>query len=154
MATTASRLRIVAIEPKHRADWEALYAGYAAFYQVEQTAAMRATVWGWIHDPAHEVEGLVAVDESGRAIGLAHFRPFARPLAAKTGGFLDDLFVAPEARGSGAAQALIDAIAEIGRGRGWSVVRWITAEDNYRARAVYDRVATKTKWLTYEIKLA
>ena len=33
------------------------------------------------------------------------------------------------------------------------MIRWITAEDNYRGRAVYDRVAVKTKWLTYEIKL-
>ena len=79
--------------------------------------------------------------------------PFTRPLAASTGGFLDDLFVTPEARGSGAAQALIDAVATIGRDRGWTVLRWITADDNYRGRAVYDRVADKTRWLTYEIKL-
>jgi hypothetical protein len=37
--------------------------------------------------------------------------------------------------------------------REWSVVRWITAEDNYRARAVYDRLAERTKWITYDIKL-
>lgn len=35
--------------------------------------------------------------------------------------------------------------------RGWSVVRWITAEDNYRARAMYDGVATKTAWATYDM---
>jgi hypothetical protein len=33
------------------------------------------------------------------------------------------------------------------------VIRWITADDNYRARAVYDRVATRTKWVTYDLKL-
>ena len=27
------------------------------------------------------------------------------------------------------------------------------AKEDSRARAVYDRVATKTQWLTYEIKL-
>lgn len=137
----------------HRAAWDALYAGYAAFYGVAQTPAMRDTVWGWLHDPTHEVEGLLALDAGGRPVGLAHFRPFARPLAATVGGFLDDLFVVPEARGSGAAQALLDAVAATGRERGWSVVRWITAEDNYRGRAVYDRLAAKTKWVTYEIKL-
>jgi GNAT superfamily N-acetyltransferase len=62
------------------------------------------------------------------------------------------LFVAPEARGSGAAQALIDAVAEAGRSRGWTVLRWITADDNYRARSAYDRIADRTKWITYEIK--
>lgn len=135
-----------------RPDWERLYAGYAAFYKVAQTPEMRATVWTWLFDPAHQTRGLVA-EHQGRLIGLAHFRPFARPLSASTGGFLDDLFVDPAARGSGAADALIAAIAEEGRKQGWTVIRWITAEDNYRARALYDRVAEKTRWATYDIKL-
>lgn len=136
-----------------RAAWERLYAGYAAFYKVAQSPEMRATVWGWIFDPTHGTEALVACDRSGDVIGLAHFRPFARPLSATAGGFLDDLFVDPAARGSGAAEALIDALADEGRKRGWSVIRWITAEDNYRARAVYDRMAARTQWLTYDIRL-
>ena len=147
-------IKVEPVAPEHRAAWEELYAGYAAFYRVEQTAAMRATVWSWLFDPAHEVEGLVALGPGGAVIGIAHYRPFARPLAASVGGFLDDLFVAPEARGSGAAQALIRGVAERGRERGWTVIRWITAEDNYRGRAVYDRVAEKTRWLTYEVKLS
>ena len=39
-----SGVRVVPPAAEHRADWERLYAGYAAFYGVEQTAAMRATV--------------------------------------------------------------------------------------------------------------
>jgi GNAT superfamily N-acetyltransferase len=143
------------IRPPTQADrptWERLYAGYAAFYKVTQTPEMRATVWGWIHDPDHETQALVA-EEAGQLVGLAHYRPFARPLAASTGGFLDDLFVDPPARGSGAAAALIDALTEEGRARGWTVIRWITAEDNYRARALYDRLAEKTRWATYDLKL-
>lgn len=135
-----------------RPAWEALYTGYAAFYRAAQTAEMRATVWGWIHDPAHQTSALVA-EEGGRLVGLAHYRPFARPLSASTGGFLDDLFVDPAARGGGAAEALIGAIAEEGRAKGWTVIRWITAEDNYRARALYDRLAEKTRWATYDLKL-
>lgn len=133
-------------------EWSRLYAGYAQFYGVEQTEAMRARVWSWIHEPEHEVEGLVAHAGSS-LIGLAHFRAFARPLSASTGGFLDDLFVDPAARGSGAARALIGAVEAEGRSRGWTVVRWITAEDNYRARGLYDKMAKRTPWLTYDIKL-
>ena len=142
-----------AVEAADHADWARLYAGYAEFYTVAQTAAMRATVWGWIHDPACEVEGLVATDGAGRVIGIAHFRPFRRPLSASVGGFLDDLFVDPDARGSGAAQALIAGVETIGRAREWSVIRWITGADNARARAVYDRLAVATPWVTYDIKL-
>ena len=135
-----------------RTEWGRLYAGYAAFYKVEQTGEMRDRVWSWLHDPAHETEGLVA-ERDGHLIGLTHFRAFARPLSASTGGFLDDLFVDPAARGSGAAEALIKAVADEGRKRGWTVIRWITAEDNYRARSLYDRLAEKTRWTTYDIKL-
>ncbi len=145
---------ITPLAPRHRADWDRLYAGYAAFYKVEQTAEMRDRVWGWIMDPAHEVNALVAEDADGTAIGLAHYRPFARPLAAATGGFLDDLFVDPAQRGRRIADALIEGVAEIGRQRGWSVIRWITADDNYRGRGVYDRLATRTMWVTYDRKLA
>ena len=148
-----SSIRIVALAGKHRDDWERLYAGYAEFYRVTQTPEMRARVWGWIMDPAHEVKALVAEDEAGRAVGLAHYRPFARPLAASTGGYLDDLFVDPACRGQRVADALIAAVAEEGRRRGWSVIRWITADDNYRGRGVYDRLATRTMWITYEVKL-
>lgn len=138
--------------PEHRAAWDALYQAYAEFYQVQQTAEMRDRVWSWIHDDAEEVECFLVFDD-GQPVGLAHYRAFSRPLRAARGGFLDDLFVRPELRGSGAAQALIDAIAAEGRARGWTVIRWITRDDNYRARAAYDRIATRTDWLTYDINL-
>ncbi|MFZ3583857.1 GNAT family N-acetyltransferase [Loktanella sp. DJP18] len=136
-----------------RAVWDRLYAGYAAFYRVDQTAAMRDTVWHWLMDDGHGTEGLVACAADGSVIGLAHFRAFARPLSARTGGFLDDLFVDPDLRGKGAAEALIAGLRDIGQARGWSVIRWITAADNARARSIYDRVAVETPWVTYDIKL-
>jgi hypothetical protein len=44
-------------------------------------------------------------------------------------------------------------MSAIGRTRGWTMIRWRTADNNYRARGVYDRVATRSMWLTYEIDL-
>ncbi|MET9346096.1 GNAT family N-acetyltransferase [Streptomyces termitum] len=145
----------VQVRPAREADfdqWRALYRGYADFYRVEQTEEAARLVWSWIHDPAHEVEALVAEDAAGRLVGLAHYRPFARPLAAAVGCWLDDLFVAPESRGSGAADLLLGALRGIAAERGWSVVRWITADDNHRARSKYDQVATRTMWITYDME--
>ena len=34
-----------------------------------------------------------------------------------------------------------------------SLYAWITADNNYRGRAVYDKLATRTDWLTYEMKI-
>lgn len=144
-------MRIVAVAERHRADWERLYAGYAAFYRVAQTAEMRACVWSWLHDPAQEVNGLVAEDAAGRAVGLAHWRRFARPLSATRGLFLDDLFVEPAMRGQRVADALIGELGAIARAEGLSVLRWITADDNYRGRGVYDRLAKRTMWITYDM---
>lgn len=141
------------VAQQDREDWNRLYQDYATFYNVTQTDEMRDRVWSWLFDPMHETHGFVAEHDDGTLIGLTHYRAFARPLSASTGGFLDDLFVDPAARGSGAAQLLINAVADEGRKRGWTVIRWITAEDNYRARTLYDEVADKTKWVTYDIKL-
>jgi GNAT superfamily N-acetyltransferase len=141
---------IILPQATHRAAWGRLYAGYAAFYKVEQTEAMRDTVWGWIHDPAHPVKAFVALDAAGTPVGLAHFRPFARPLRAAMGLYLDDLFVDPASRGGRLADLLIEAVAEEGRRQGATLLRWITADDNYRGRGVYDRLATRTMWITYD----
>jgi ribosomal protein S18 acetylase RimI-like enzyme len=132
--------------------WRELYAAYARFYDVSQTDEQAERTWGWLLDPAHEVEGLVVADEAGRVAGLAHVRPFARPLMGSTGGFLDDLHVDEQARGTGAVDALLAALRERALERGWSVVRWITADDNYRARGKYDQVAVRTAWITYDME--
>lgn len=138
------------IEVDDRAAWDELYAGYARFYKTEQTAAMRDRVWGWLSDPANPVRGLVAVDAHDVPVGLAHFRPFHRPLSATIGCYLDDLFVAHAARRSTAAARLLGELERIARAEGWSVVRGITRENNYRARVLYDRFATRTEWVTYD----
>ena len=145
-------LTVRPLAPDDRRAWEPLYEGYAQFYRVAQTQEMRDRVWTWIAEGTHGVEGFGAVLD-GRLVGIAHVRPFARPLSATVGGFLDDLFVDPAARGHGVADALIRHLKDEGARRGWSVIRWITAEDNDRARAVYDRVAERTRWVTYDIKI-
>ncbi len=92
------------------------------------------------------------VDPTGRVVGLAHVRPFARPLSATVGGFLDDLHVDESVRGRGAVDALLGALQDLAVERGWSVVRWITADDNYRARGKYDQIAVRTAWITYDMQ--
>ncbi|GAB2689409.1 GNAT family N-acetyltransferase [Kitasatospora kifunensis] len=142
------------VRPVAEADfpvWRGLFAQYCAFYQVDLTEEHAELVWSWIHDPAHEVEGLVVTDQAGTPVGLAHYRAFARPLRGAVGGFLDDLFVDQAARGSGAVDALFERLRQLAAERGWNTVRWITSETNYRARSKYDRVATRTPFLTYDM---
>ncbi len=110
-----------------------------------------AVVWEWLLDPRHPVAGLVADDAELGLVGIAHYRPFPRPLSATTGCFLDDLFVSPHARGRGVATVLLEHLAQLAADHGRSVVRWITAADNQAAQHVYDRAATRTSWVTYDL---
>ncbi|WP_030230825.1 GNAT family N-acetyltransferase [Streptomyces sp. NRRL S-350] len=146
-----TRWSVGAPEAGDFAAWRELFRGYAEFYRVPCPDGKAELVWSWLTDPGHEVEGLLVRDGDGRPVGLAHYRAFARPLHGAVGCFLDDLFVAPEARGGGAVDLLLGGLREIAAERGWNTVRWITAEDNYRARGKYDQVATRTPFLTYDM---
>ncbi|GAA1443790.1 GNAT family N-acetyltransferase [Leifsonia poae] len=131
--------------------WLDLYAGYGEFYETPLTDEKALLVWSWLTDSSPELTAYFAVNEAGEPIGLAHVREFARPLDGSRGLYLDDLFVSPDARGEGAATALLESLRDRARAEGFSVVRWITAKDNETARRVYDRVAEKTKWVTYDL---
>ena len=136
--------------------WTALFRGYAEFYEWPTSDEHQRQIWGWIHQD-RSVEALVAVeiDGAGREIGgprgLAHLRVWVRPLRGVINGYLDDLYVDPAVRGSGAVEALFDEVNRVAIEREWNVIRWTTADNNYRARRVYDQVATRTTWITYDM---
>ena len=73
------------------------------------------------------------------------------PLRGQMIGFLDDLFVVPENRSSGAAAVLIKAMQAAAKAQSWGVVRWITRDYNYWARGLYDKLAEKTDWVVYKM---
>ena len=56
---------------------------------------------------------------------------------------MDGLFVAPEARGSGVGTALLDAIVDEARRRGYAQVRLDVVDTNPRAKALYRHVGFK-----------
>ena len=144
-------VRLDELEP-----WARLFRGYADFYHWPMTDDQLDQVWSWIH-VERRVEALVAVPldevggEQGEPQGLAHLREWVRPLRGVISGYLDDLYVEPSFRGQGAVEALFAEINRLARQRDWAIVRWTTADDNYRARSVYDQYATRTTWITYDM---
>lgn len=141
------------LEPHDAPRWRELYDGYREFYELTPDDAVVDRVWQWLRDPANEVTGLVAVDADGLVVALAHYRRFHRPSSGTVGLYLDDLFTDPAARGTGAATALLTTLGGYARELGpGAIVRWITASSNSAARRVYDRVATATPWVTYDLR--
>lgn len=133
-----------------------LMRGYCDFYEVDpsddELLEMSRTL---IADPQREGFQLIARDESGRAIGFATvFWSWATSSASRIG-VMNDLYVAPDARGSGAADELIAQCARLLRERGGKSLEWQTARDNHRAQKVYDRIGGQRddRWLSYSIEL-
>ena len=138
------------IEIKDKVEWENLYYGYADFYKVEITKETLNTVWNWLHDLKHELNGLV-YEIDNHIVAIAHYRQMPSPLRGKNIGFLDDLFVHPNFRGRKIAEEIINKLNEISKEIGWGLIRWITRNDNHSAKSLYDRVAKKSTWDVYEL---
>jgi len=138
--------------PADRVAWGELFAAYGEFYETAFDAAHLDHVWSLLADPASGLAAHVA-EIDGRVIGFAHHRSHPDTFGPGRDWFLDDLYVDPAARGGGAATALIERITELARLDGGGTLRWITAESNDRAQRVYNRLATRTTWVTYEVRL-
>jgi GNAT superfamily N-acetyltransferase len=142
----------VVVRPIEQGDhdaWEQLFHAYRTFYEYDEDQDVVDRVWGWINDDTHETNALVAVVDD-EVVGFAHHREFARPSSGKRGLYLDDLFTRPDVRGNGVGRALITRLGELARERGFNKVRWITAQDNHTAQRLYDDLAEKTTWVTYD----
>ncbi|UYN84620.1 MAG: GNAT family N-acetyltransferase [Microcella sp.] len=145
----SSAARVRPIDTGDEARWRELFTAYGVFYETAFSDEVLDGVWTWLMDAHHPLFCLVA-DLDGEVVGFAHVREQPDTFTAGPGWFLDDLYTVPEVRGSGAGTALLEAIAEHARAHGGGTVRWITAADNERAQSVYDRLATRTSWVTYE----
>jgi GNAT superfamily N-acetyltransferase len=143
----------VTIDRVTEADLEALLPlmrGYCDFYEVAPSdEALLEMSRALIADPEREGVQLLARAE-GRALGFATIFWSWATTSAERIGVMNDLFVAPEGRGTGVAEALIEACRAECAARGAGKLTWQTAPDNERATNVYDRVgATREQWLDY-----
>ena len=138
------------INTNDRDNWQKLFLGYAEFYKVEINASVIETVWSWLHDQDHEVNSLV-VETDNTLVAFAHYRRMPSPLRGKDIGFLDDLYVSPDWRGNKISEKIIDELKIISKQKNWNLIRWITRDDNLRAKKVYDKVANLSNWDVYEL---
>jgi GNAT superfamily N-acetyltransferase len=133
-----------------------LMRGYCDFYKVDPSDAdLLAMARALIDDPERDGIQFLARDSAGNAVGFATIFWTWTTLSASRIGVMNDLFVAPDSRAKGVADALIEACAQRCRERGASSLEWQTARDNTRAQAVYARVGGKRddRWLDYSLEL-
>jgi GNAT superfamily N-acetyltransferase len=143
--------RIGPLAPEDRAGWEPLARGYKEFYKTETSGAEYDAAWSRILARG-DVFGIGAKVD-GKLVGIAHYLFHASAWADRVC-YLQDLFVAPEARGQGIARALIEAVAEAAREGNAARCYWHTQERNATARALYDRVGRFRGFIRYDYPFA
>jgi GNAT superfamily N-acetyltransferase len=130
-----------------------LIRAYCEFYETEPNdEGIRTMFETLITDPSEGAVFIARVD--GKAVGFATLDWKWSSLKGAKIGYLEDLFVDPDARGKGIADALIELCAGRCRELGMPAMSWQTAPDNHRAQQVYNRTGAEADtYLEYDLEL-
>ena len=151
----ASGVEVTAVRDEELETLLPLISAYQRFYEVDEVDLDRNRSFFRRFLAPSEVGLLLAArDETGTILGYACLYWHFSSLQALETVLMNDLFVAPEARGRGVGRALIEATAEVARERGAGWVEWSTAPDNHTAQRLYDSLTEeKSTWLSYEFEV-
>jgi GNAT superfamily N-acetyltransferase len=134
--------------------WRDLWDQYLLFYQTSLTEEVTLSTFRALNDRSNQVKGFLA-ESQGVIVGLAHC--FLRPSTWHKVGYiyLEDLFVAPIARGEGVGRKLMESVVEYAKSLGAERVYWLTKENNSTARALYDSFngVGRSEFIHYEYPL-
>lgn len=142
--------RVRPLEAKDKAAWLPLFKGYITFYKATVPDDVIETTWQRLLSGAEGFhQGLVAVGDDDKPVGLAHIIFHRSTWSPTWYCYLEDLFVEPGLRAGGIGQMLIDAVYREADARQCTRTYWTTQEFNYRARGLYDKMATKSPFIQY-----
>jgi len=133
--------------------WLPLWEGYQRFYKVDIPESVTLKTWARFLDPNEPVYAALAL-VGEQAVGLAHSIYHRSTWSSSDDCYLQDLFVAHDARGGGIGRALIEHVYADARNRGVSRVHWLTHESNYTAMQLYGRLADRSGFIQYRKSIA
>jgi len=145
-------VKIRLIEPADKASWKILYYAYLDFYESQPIDSSTELLWERLTKENPEIQGLVA-EIGDEIVGIAHFHYQLSTWTHTFHCYLEDLYVGELARGKGVATALIAEVKRLAIEQKCSELFWITKKDNLIARKLYDKVATASDFIRYEIML-
>jgi len=150
-AVTTTPCIIRAALPSDEAAWRKLWRGYCDFYEARVPDEVSNRTWKRILDPDAGVMCLVAEVE-GNVVGFANCVVHENTWETQAVCYLEDLYVAPSARGGGVGSSLLEWLRNAMRAEGWARLYWVTRSDNTRARRLYDRFAQADDYVRYVIR--
>lgn len=131
--------------------WEPLWRGYLHFYREELDDEVTKTTFSRLV-AEEDCFGLIGLQQ-GRPGGLVNCIMHASTWTIGPVCYLEDLFVADEARGTGLSRQLIEAAEQAAVRRGAVKLYWHTQAFNGRARSLYDQIAHLQSMVVYERSL-
>lgn len=143
-------VRVRRLEAGDKAAWLPLFKGYISFYEAAVPDSVIEVAWTRLMSGAEGAHiGFVAVDDNDKPIGLAHVLFHRSTWSPTWYCYLEDLFVDPTLRAKGVGRKLIEAVYAEADARQCTRTYWMTQEFNYRARGLYDQMATKSPFVQY-----
>lgn len=138
--------------PADEAGWRSLWQQYLDFYEVVLTPEVTSATWARLMDPVSPVKARLAFAD-GAMVGFAIHLHHPSTWVIGEDCYLEDLFLAPAARGKGVGRALIEDLMALARGKGWQRLYWHTDEENVVARRLYDRFVESDGHVRYRLTL-
>jgi GNAT superfamily N-acetyltransferase len=149
-SSAASEVTVRPLAPSDETEWRRLWTGYLEFYETSVPDETYATAFArLLPGGAEDMHGLIA-EQDGAPVGLVHYIFHSHCWRPEGVTYLQDLFVDPNVRGTGAGRALIEAVYEAADAAGRPSVYWMTQEFNYRGRMLYDRIGKHTPFIKYQ----
>lgn len=138
------------LDPADEPAWRVLWTGYLSYYDTTVPEVVYQTTFARLtgNNP-QDFHARVAV-RGGVPIGLVHYLFHRHCWRVENTVYLQDLYVSPDARGTGAGRALIEAVYEAADAAGCASVYWLTQDFNTAGRQLYDRVGELTPFIKYQ----
>jgi len=144
-------VKVRALRPEDYAQWRSLWDGYVSINNHHLDESITTFTWERALNPDSALLCRVAETE-GKVIGFALCVLHEGTWTTAPICYLEDLFVDADARGMGAGKALLDALQSEGKNEGWSMLYWMTRQNN-SARQLYDRYAGVDDFVRYRVPL-
>ena len=138
--------------PSDEGDFRLLWRGFCDGYGMALPAEVTSFTWTRLMDPANPLTARLAILD-GRPQGFAIHQHHPSTWVMGDDGYLEDLYVAPEARGTGLGRALIEDLIDIARRNGWRRLYWLTDIENATARRLYDQFCDNDGHIRYRMVL-
>ncbi|PWB35929.1 GNAT family N-acetyltransferase [Pseudomonas sp. SDI] len=143
-------LTVRPVEEQDYPQWLEYWQAYQDFYRVALSEATTATTWMRFFDPREPVHCAV-ISDGTRLYGFVHFLFHRSTWGTTDFCYLEDLYVAPEARGHQVGKRLIEHVQAEAREQHCARLYWHTQQSNSTAQRLYDWIAEKPGVIEYRM---